>query len=65
MIVRVVGGLDTEQVLDQVRRSLADPEVTSVVIHNPGSHLVLPDGKELVVQANGELLEQQRGGFLQ
>lgn len=61
MTVRVVAGVDTEEVLRMVRRSLADPDVLTVVIHNPGSHLFLPDGKEMVVKANGELLEQPRG----
>jgi hypothetical protein len=61
MIVRLIGGLDIDAVLEQARRSLADKTVQSVVIHNPGSRLSLPDGREMVVLSNGELLEQGRG----
>jgi hypothetical protein len=60
VIVRVVGGLDTDQVVKQLLASLADPDVESVVIHKPGSHLRLQDGREMVVLTNGELLEERR-----
>jgi hypothetical protein len=26
-----------------------DPDVTSVILHKPGSHLRLPDGEEVIV----------------
>lgn len=60
MMVRVVAGLDTDQVVRQLLASLADPDVDSVVIHKPGSHLFLQDGREMVVLTNGELLEERR-----
>ena len=56
MTIRVLAGLDTEAVIAQLRRSLADPDVESVVIHKPGSHLHLSDGKEAVVTAAGNLV---------
>jgi hypothetical protein len=61
MTIRVLAGLDTDQVVAQLRRALADPEVQSVVIHNPGSHLRMDDGREVIVTADGQLVTADGG----
>lgn len=49
-IVRVITeGLDSTEVYERAVAALKDPDVTSIVIHKAGSHLRLPDGKEIIV----------------
>jgi hypothetical protein len=45
----------TKQLLQQhIDRALADPEVTSFVVHKPGSRFTGADGRERVVGLDGE-----------
>lgn len=57
MTVRVLTpGLTDRQICEHVLKALHDDEVVSFVIHKPGSHLRLPDGREVVVTAAGEFI---------
>lgn len=57
MIIRViVPPYDMRKAADLIRDALKNPEVDSVVIHKPSSHMHLSDGRELVFDAMGRLV---------
>lgn len=57
MVVRVIVGMrDPRALATRIREALADPDVDSVVIHKPGAHVRLPDGRELVFDSFGRLV---------
>jgi hypothetical protein len=56
VIVRVIVGRDVRKVADAIRKALDDPEVDSVVVHKPGSHVRMADGRELVFDGAGRLV---------
>lgn len=54
MTIRVVvPGLDEKETLLAVLKAMRDPDVEQVIVHRPGSHLRLPDGKEVIVTSSG------------
>lgn len=56
MTLRVIyQGIDDEATVRQVIKGLLDPDVTSVIVHKPGSYLHA-DGREMMVDARGNLV---------
>jgi hypothetical protein len=62
-VTRVISGLTDEAVIRAAIKALCDPEVSSIVIHKPGSHLTLPNGKEMVVGFRPADMEPEPAGI--
>jgi enoyl-CoA hydratase/carnithine racemase len=52
----IAESLIEEQIVRRVRRALADPDVTTVIVHKAGSRFSC-DGRDYVVDATGRMRE--------